>query len=66
MTEIRSAEPRETKAAGPYCTILNTEHDVTIWALPRDRHLVVCDGHEHVIEGHVEAHRLAGKLARQL
>jgi hypothetical protein len=66
MIEIPSAEPREINAAGPYCTILNTEHDVTIWALGHDRHLVVCDDNEHVIEGHDSAHRLAGKLARQL
>jgi hypothetical protein len=66
VSEIRAAEQWEMSAAGPYCTILNTEHDVTIWALGQDRHLVVCDGNEHVIEGHVAAHRLAGKLARQL
>ena len=66
MSEIRAGEQWETSAAGPYCTILNTEHDVTIWALGHDRHLVVYDGNEHLIEGHVTAHRLAGKLARQL
>jgi hypothetical protein len=66
ISDMRPAEAWEKSAPGPDCTILSTDHDVTIRAFPRDRHLVVCDGNEHVIEGHDAAHRLAGKLARQL
>ena len=63
MTEMRPAGPWETSAAGPYCTLLGTDRDVTIWALGIHRHLVICDGEEQVVAGHDAAHRLAHELA---
>jgi hypothetical protein len=51
-----------TPSAGPYAVLVDTERDVSIWALGNGRHLVVCDGEEQVVEGHDAAHKLAHEL----
>ena len=63
MSDPRPAEAWEKSAPGPYARLLDTDHEVTIWAMSDGRRLVVCNGSEHVVYGHAAAHRLAHELA---
>jgi hypothetical protein len=63
MSDMRPAEAWETNAAGPYCTLIGTPHEVSIWAVGSGRHMVLCDREEHLVEGHDAAHMLAHRLA---
>lgn len=38
--------------SGPSASaILNTDRDVTIWAPGNERHVVICNGEEHIVTG---------------